>query len=101
LGEPGIWLPPVDGGPKSPVMLAGLCGDWQEAIVAKNGLYFTRRGTETSALGVYDFATGRSDSLGSPEWYAASLALSPDRSMLLYDCIGKIKVDLMLADLLE
>jgi hypothetical protein len=55
--------------------------------------------TETSTLGFHDYATARSDSVASLQWYAASLALSPDRSMLLYDCIGKIEVDLMLADI--
>jgi Tol biopolymer transport system component len=100
-GEPGIWLLPVDGGQKSLVVPGESCRDWQETIVAKGGLYFTRRGRETSTLGFYDLATGRSDSLASLEWYASSLALSPDRSMLLYDCIGKIEVDLMLADVRE
>ncbi len=100
-GEPGIWLLPVDGGEKSLVVSGELCRDWQETIAAEDGLYFIRRGTETSTLGFYDYATARSDSLASLQWYAASLAFSPDRSMLLYDCIGKIEVDLMLAEVRE
>jgi Tol biopolymer transport system component len=97
--EPGIWLLPIDGGPKSLVVPSEKCGDWQEVIVAGDGFYFTRRDAETSTLGFYDLSTGRSDSLASLQWYAASLALSPDRSMLLYDCIGDIEVDLMLSEI--
>jgi hypothetical protein len=62
-------------------------------------LRFTRRGTETSTLGLHHLVTGRSDSLASLEWYASSLSLSPDGSMLLYDCIGKIEDDLMIAEI--
>jgi hypothetical protein len=97
-GEPGIRLLPVDGGERSPVVSGDRCGDWEETIAAADGLYYVRRGTETSTLGFYDYATARSDSVASLQWYAASLALSPDRSMLLYDCIGKIEIDLMPAD---
>jgi Tol biopolymer transport system component len=100
-GEPGIWRLPVDGGPKSLVASGALCGDWQETIAAKDGIYFTRHRGESSILGFYDVATGQTDSLASLEWYAASLAFTPARSMLLYDCIGKLEVDLMLADVSE
>ncbi len=100
-GEPGIWMLPVDGGPKSLVVPGERCRDWKETIAAKEGMYFTRRGSETSTLGFYDFATGRSDSLASLQWYAASLALSPDRTMLLYDCIGELEIDLALAEISE
>lgn len=99
--EPGIWLLPIDGGSMSLVVPAEECADWQEVVAARDGLYFTRRGAETSTLGFYDFATGHSDSLATLQWYAASFALSPDGSMLLYDCIGGIEVDLMVADILD
>lgn len=100
-GEPGIWRVPVDGGEASLVVAGDRCRDWQETVAAEDGLYFIRRETETSTLGFYDFATAQSDSLASLEWYAASLAVSPDRSMILYDCMGKIEIDLMLAEVGE
>jgi hypothetical protein len=75
-----------------------ICRDWEEAIAAEGGLYFVRRARETSTLGFYKYATARCDSLASLEWYARSLAFSPDGTMLLYDCLGKIEDDLMLAE---
>jgi Tol biopolymer transport system component len=97
-GEPGIWRVPVAGGPKTLVVPGELCRDWQEAIVAGDGMYFLRRGTARFTLGFLRFGAVRADSLGSLEWYAASLALSPDRSRFLYDCIGGVEDDVMVAD---
>jgi Tol biopolymer transport system component/DNA-binding winged helix-turn-helix (wHTH) protein len=97
----GIWLLPFDGGPESEIVPAERCRDWQETVVADEGFYFLRRGRERSTLGFYDVATQRSDSLASIEWYAASLDLAPDRSMLVYDSIGKLEIDLMLAEVPE
>lgn len=94
----GIWLLPFDGGPEAEVVPADRCRDWQEVLASEGGLYFTRRGRESSTLGFYDVRAQRADSLATIEWYAASLALSPDRSMLLYDSLGKLEIDLMLAE---
>ncbi len=95
----GIWLFPYEGGSNSQLVSADVCREWQEAVPADHGFFFTRRNPESSTLGFYDTATGRADSLATIEWYAASPALSPDRTMLLYDSIGKIEIDLMLAEI--
>ena len=100
-GEPGVWRLPVDGGESSLVVSPEQCRNWEETIAAEDGMYFIQPGKETSTLGFYDYATARSDSLASVDMYTASLALSPDRSMLLYDCIGNIEDDLMLVDVRE
>lgn len=100
-GEPGIWRLPVDGGERSLVVSEDRCRGWREIIAANDGLYFLRQERESSTLGFYDYAIARSDSLASLDWYAASPAFSPDRSMLLYDCKGKIEIDLMVAEVPE
>lgn len=98
-GEAGIWLLPFDGGTERQVVPAESCRDWQDVVAADGGFYVTTRGPMTSTLAWYDLGAQRADSLGTLEWYAASLSLSPDRSMLLYDALGKLEVDLMLAEI--
>jgi hypothetical protein len=100
-GSAEIWIADADGGERSLVVSGRLCRDWQETIAAEDGLHFVRRGRERSTLGFDGYAAARSDSMASLEWPAASLALSPDRSMLLYDCIGNIEDDLMFVEVRE
>lgn len=97
----GIWLLPFDGGPESQIVPADRCRSWQEIAVSDRGFYFTEHGRDTSMLGFYDAATGAADSLGALQWYAASLALGPDRRTLLYDSIGRIEIDLMLTEMTD
>ncbi len=97
-GEPGIWLLPSEGGAASLVVAGELCRDWQEVVVAESGFYFFVRGKERSTLGLLPLGSARCDTLATLEWYAASPAISPDGSTILYDSIGDIEIDLMLAE---
>ncbi len=97
-GAPGIWRLPVDGTEASLLVSEELCGNWDEIAAAEDGLYFIHHGRETSTLGFYDFAAGRADSLAGLPLYATSPTISPDGTMLLYDCLGDIESDLMLVE---
>ncbi|MBK8233549.1 MAG: PD40 domain-containing protein [Candidatus Eisenbacteria bacterium] len=87
LVDRAIVFLPLDGGKEEVVVGSDRSRAWHEVAAVPGGFYLTRRSSEASTLAYFDLATGKETPLTTLEWYAASLAVSPDRTRLLYDCI--------------
>jgi Tol biopolymer transport system component len=94
----GIWRLPASGGEPEQIVTGEIANSWLELTPVDDGFFFTRPGAEQSVLGFYDFTAEAAESLAAIPRGAANLALSPDRSQVLFDRFTRLERDLILVE---
>ncbi len=72
-------------------------GGWTDVTFADEGTYFVRRSPEGEILGLFDYATGKPDTLAHLDGLAnAFLTVSRDRKTVLFDRPERDEIDVIL-----
>jgi len=97
-GKPGIWVISGEDGAARQIVPGKVARTWTDVAALEQGLYHISQGNARATLGFYDYATARVDSLLAFDRFCGSLAVSPDHTRLLYECVNQVEIDLMMVD---
>jgi Tol biopolymer transport system component/DNA-binding winged helix-turn-helix (wHTH) protein len=101
LKVPGIWRIPTQGGEEVEIVSSLEAGYWGYWAVVDNGIYYLDP-TAKFGINFFDIATHRTRRLfdlgNSPAKHHAGLAVSPDKTTILYTQLDALNNDIILVD---